>query len=85
MAYSSKYSKRPDELASKSSHSNIINDKDVKAFINDCEYPKSKDDITLDPALIVNIEYPDKNPIEHIIAIDGSYSTVPVKKHFHHR
>ncbi|MBL0083688.1 MAG: hypothetical protein IPP37_15305 [Saprospiraceae bacterium] len=60
MAYSSKYGKRPDELASKSSHSNIINDKDVKAFINDCEYPKSKDDITLDPALIVNIEYPEK-------------------------
>lgn len=82
MAYSSKYSKRPDELASKSSHSHIINDKDVKAFINDCEYPKSKDDITLDPALIVTIDYPEKNPIEHIIAIDGSYSTVPVKKTF---
>jgi hypothetical protein len=82
MAYSSKYGKRPDELASKSSHSHIINDEAVKAFIKDCEYPKSKGDITLDPALIVTIEYPDKNPIEHIIAIDGSYSTVPVKKTF---
>lgn len=82
MAYSSKYDKRPFELASKSSHSYIINDKDVKAFISECEYPKSKDDITLDPSLIVTIDYPEKNPIQHIIAIDGSYSTVPVKKTF---
>jgi len=82
MAYSSKYGKRPDELASKSSHSHIINDNDVKAFINECEYPKLKDDITLDPALIVTIDYPSVNPIQHIIAVDGSYSTVPVKKTF---
>lgn len=82
MAYSSKYGKRPDEFASKSSHSHIINDNEVKAFINNCEYPKSRNDIALDPALIVTINYPSVNPIQHIIAIDGSYSTVPVKKTF---
>lgn len=82
MAYSSKYGKRPDELASKSSHSYIINDAEVKAFMNECEYPKSKDDIILDPSLIITIDYPETNPIHHIIAIDGSYSTVPVKKTF---
>jgi len=82
MAYSSKYGKRPDELASKSSHSHIINDIVVNAFINECEYPKSKEEITLDPALIVTLDYPIVNPIQHIVAIDGSYSTVPVKKTF---
>lgn len=82
MAYSSKNGRRPDELASKSSHSHIINDEEVKAFVNNCEYPKEASEITLDPALLVNIVYPDTNPIEHIVAMDGGYSTVPVKKTF---
>ncbi|MBS1624365.1 MAG: DNA double-strand break repair nuclease NurA [Bacteroidetes bacterium] len=82
MAYSSRNGRRPDELASKSSHSYIINDKDVKAFIAECEYPKSKDSIVLDPSLIISIDRSQINPIEHIIAVDGSYSTVPLKKTF---
>ncbi len=82
MAYSSRNGRRPDELASKSSHSHIINDKDVKAFISSCEYPKEIDEITLDPSLIFTVDYPTANPIEHILAIDGSYTTVPVKKTF---
>jgi hypothetical protein len=82
MAYSSRTGKRPEELASKSSHSHIINDEQVKAFISDCEYPKTVEDVELDPALLVKIEYPDKNPIVYIIAMDGGYSTVPIKKTF---
>ena len=82
MAYSSKYGKRPDELASMSSHSNIINDKDVRDFLANCEYPKSKEEITLNPALIIKVEYPNENPVKHIIAVDAGYSTVPVKKTF---
>jgi hypothetical protein len=82
MSYSSKNGKRPDELASKSSHSHIINDEEVKAFIKSCEYPKSKDEIALDPALVIDIDYSALNPIEHIIAVDGGYSEIPVKKTF---
>lgn len=82
MAYSSRNGKRPDELASKSSHSYIINDEKVKAFVSMCEYPKGVEEIQLDPALIVKVEYPKGNPIEHIVAMDGGYSTVPIKKTF---
>ena len=82
MAYSARNGKRPQELASKSSHSHIINDDDVKAFISNCEYPKTIDKVTLDPALLVKIEYPVENPIESIVAMDGGYATVAVKKTF---
>jgi hypothetical protein len=82
MAYTSRTGKRPDEFASKSSHSHIINDEYVKAFLDRCEYPKTIEDVRLDPALLIDVDYPDKNPIEHIIAVDGSYSTVQVRKTF---
>ena len=65
MAYSSRTGKRPDELASKSSHSFIIND-----------------EVELDKSLVIKVQYPDENPIEHIIAMDGGYATIPVKKTF---
>ncbi|MCT3915084.1 DNA double-strand break repair nuclease NurA [Elizabethkingia anophelis] len=82
MAYSSRTGKRPDELASKSSHSFLINDEDVKSFLENCEYPKSAEEVVLDKSLIIKVEYPDKNSIEHIIAMDGGYSTISVKKTF---
>src|SRR5271154_7403992 len=82
MAYSSRYGKRPEEMASMSSHSHIINDEEVRTFISNCDYPKNKEAITLDPALLINVEYPAKNIIEHIIAVDGGYTTVAVKKTF---
>lgn len=82
MAYSSRTGKRPDELSSKSSHSHIINDEEVKAFLEGCEYPKSVEEVELDKALVIKVQYPILNPIEHIIAMDGSYSTIPVKRTF---
>lgn len=82
MAYSSRTGKRPDELASKSSHSHIINDEDVKVFLAGCAYPKSVEEVELDKALLIKVQYPEENPIEHIIAMDGGYSTIPVKRTF---
>jgi hypothetical protein len=82
MAYSSRTGRRPDELASKSSHSHIVNDEQVKTFLEGCEYPKSVEEVELDRALVIKVDYPDENPIEHIIAMDGGYSTIPVKKTF---
>jgi hypothetical protein len=82
MAYSSRTGKRPDELASKSSHSHIVNDEQVKDFLSNCAYPKSVEEVELNKALVIQVLYPDENPIEHIIAMDGGYSTIPVKKTF---
>jgi hypothetical protein len=82
MAYTSRRGRRPDESASKSAHSHIINDPEVKAFIDNCEYPKDLEAVKLDPSLIVRLEYPPLNQIEHIVAMDGGYTKVAVRKTF---
>lgn len=82
MAYSSRNGRRPDEAASKNSHSNIINDDAVKEFIANCEYPKDIEEVEINPNLLHNVQYLESNPIDIIIAVDGGYSTVSVKKTF---
>lgn len=82
MSYSSRYGKRPEEMASMSSHSFIINDREVKSFLSKCAFPKAKGQVGLNPALLVNVDYSAENPVRHIIAVDAGYSTVPVKKTF---
>src|ERR1700754_2879280 len=82
MSYSSRYGKRSVEQSSMSSHSHIINDAEVRDFIENCAYPKEKEHILLDPALLVNVDYPESNPIQYIIAVDGASTMVSVKKTF---
>lgn len=75
-------SHKPNEWAAKINHTHIINDPFIKDFISKCSFPKQAEDIeeqdtqfeTLDP----NIE----NPIKYILAVDGGYTTVEVKKNF---
>ncbi len=81
MAYSGT-GKRGFELASKASHSFVINDKEVQEFLSNCEYPKEKEEIELNPALVIDIDYSKENSIKHIIAVDAGYTTVPVKRTF---
>lgn len=82
MAYSSRYGKRPEEGASKIAHSHVINDTEVQRFIQNCTYPKSKEEVELDPALLIDVDYSQTNPVELLVAVDGGYSTVSVKKTF---
>ena len=70
------------ERGSHISHSYIINDDEVKEYLNNCEIPVEAEDIMLDNSLIHNIVYPDSNVIEFIIAVDGESTTIPVKKRF---
>lgn len=81
MAYSSK-GKKPMEWASKTNHTHIINDEYIKKYIQDCNLPKDAYDIELDSNLIYNLENIEHNPIKNIIAIDGGYTEVIVKKNF---
>jgi hypothetical protein len=69
-------------MASKSSHSHIINDEAVKAFLKECNLPKESSDVPLENALLHSVDYCIQNPIEHVIAIDGGLSTVAVKATF---
>lgn len=78
MGYSS-YSSKPDELASKSSHSFIISDPEVKKFLSKCRIPQSKCPEKLDLVYKLNRR---KSNIRYVIAIDGGVSKVCAKKEF---
>jgi len=81
MAYSSRYGKRPMENASRSSHSFVIRDPVVQAFLKDCNLPKSASDVDIPEEQIVHC-VGDDNPIQHFIAIDGGYTEVVVRTEF---
>lgn len=80
MSYTSR--KRPNEYASKSSHSYIINDSEVVKFLEQCELPKEHYEIELKQGETLFDLQDIKNPIKHIIAIDGGYTEAIVKKKF---
>lgn len=82
MAYISKRGRRPAEYASKSSHSHIINDPTVKSFLSNCYLPVSAENVVFQKEQNVKYEPSIENPIEHIIAVDGGYSEVPVRVEF---
>lgn len=81
MSYS-KSSGKPFEYASKTSHRHIITDQDIQQYINECIIPFEGRDVDLNPRLLHDINYPPKNKIQNIIAIDGGYTTIAVKKKF---
>lgn len=70
------------ERASKISHSHIINDDEVREYLNNCAIPVESKDIELDPSLLHNVEFSAENTIEHVIIADGEDTTIPVKKKF---
>lgn len=82
MGYTSRKGKRPNEYASKSSHSNIIKDTTVVEFLKKCSLPKRAEEIDFTDHEIIEFNDIEKNPINYIIAIDGGYSEVPVRKEF---
>lgn len=70
------------ERGSRISHTYIINDDEVKQYLNNCEIPVEAEDVELNDALKYDIIYPEKNTIEFIVAVDGESTTIPVKKSF---
>lgn len=83
MSYSSQAGRRPDEYASKSSHSNIIRDEKVKKFLDQCSLPNPPSDLNLrEENLNAGVDYDLNSPINHIITIDGGYTEVTVQKEY---
>lgn len=80
MAYSS-YKGKPTEYASKSSHSYIINDSEVLDFISKCKIPQENTEISIFFNLIHQLQRK-RFKIRYVIAIDGGYTPVYVKKQF---
>ncbi|MYF24473.1 MAG: NurA domain-containing protein [Nitrospira sp. SB0678_bin_10] len=76
-------SHKPNEWAAKVNHTHIINDPFIKDFISNCALPKESSDIEERDIQFSGI--PDSNinnPIKHILAVDGGYTIVAVKKNF---
>lgn len=79
---SDNYKNNSFERGSRISHSYIINDEEVKEYLNNCEIPIEAENIELNSSLIYDIEYPETNSIEFIVTVDGENTTIPVKKTF---
>lgn len=82
MSYTSRKGRRPSEYASKSNHTHIINDPVIKGFLATCDYPKSSEEVEIDPSLIYQVKDIAENPIKNVIAIDGGRQEIPVKSDF---
>lgn len=82
MSYGNDYSNKPFERASKTSHTNIINDTAVQSFLSKCKIPPYHEEIDDKDIELLMLEEPTKNPIKNIITIDGGYTNVFIKEDF---
>ena len=82
MGYTSRRGRRPQEAASKSSHGYIVNDPVVVRFLEKCHLPARASDVALTTQRLLNVAEIQRNPINHVIAIDGGYSEIPVRREF---
>lgn len=76
-------SAKPSEWAAKINHTHIINDPYIKAFLQNCEFPRDSSDIDIrDISSSVLLDTTTPNPIKYILAVDGGYTAADVKKNF---
>lgn len=76
-------SARPSEWAAKINHTHLIKDPFIKNFIENCDLPKNADEITVqDLKALYSLQPQTQNTVKHILAVDGGYTTVEVKKNF---
>ena len=76
-------SHKPNEWAAKINHTHLINDPFIQDFIKGCRLPKEVSDIEEGDQKLYEILNTDiNNPIQHILAVDGGYTIVEVKKGF---
>jgi hypothetical protein len=82
MGYTSRRGRRPNEYASKSAHGHVINDPAVQDFLAHCSLPKRAEEVNLSEHTRAPFEPVCDNPIQYVIAVDGGYSEVAVRKEF---
>ena len=70
------------ERGSRITHTYIINDDEVREYLQNCKIPVEVKDVDLDRSLVHKIVPPEKNTIDYVITADGEQTTIPVKKNF---
>src|SRR5689334_12839167 len=81
MAYGSIKGRKPIERASKIAHGEIINNQQVKSYLEGCTIPRAAETKDVE-ALATPVPPPVEQPITTIIAIDGGYTEAPVRREF---
>lgn len=85
MSYNAK-GNRPFEWASKSQHTHVINDPSVQNLMKRCKFPstneESKNDV-LEHSIEINTGA--SRDVTTIIAVDGGYTEVTVRKNYRAR
>jgi hypothetical protein len=79
MSYNSSGPK-PFERASKSSHHHLINDPAVVAVVEDLHVPPQSD--VGDLKALLTTFLPVDSKVEHVVAIDGGYTEIPIRSSF---
>jgi len=82
LSYGNAFSNKPFERASKTAHTQIINDPDVKSFISSCHLPPLLGEIDKNDLKLNTLSDIASKPIKHYFAIDGGYSNVVVRPQF---
>jgi hypothetical protein len=82
MGYMNRFGRRPAEFASKSSHSEIIRDAEVEAFLALCTLPKRAEEVSVEDHTRLAYQQVELNPIQHIVAVDGGYTEIPVRTEY---
>lgn len=82
MAYTSRNGRRAPQFASRASHSQVIRDETVQKFLKNCELPKTNDEIHINPKYLHPIDYSKQHTKKHVVAVDGGFTTVAVKRSF---
>ena len=76
-------SPKPSEWAAKTNHTHIIQDTFVQKFLSNCDLPSDNLDLQDNfSAATFTLDTNIKNPIKHLLAVDGGYTIVDVKKQF---
>jgi len=70
------------ERESRISHTYIINDDEVRRYLDHCTIPAHAQNVKLNESLIYDINYPDSKSIDYFIAVDGENTTLPVNEGF---
>lgn len=82
MSYINRRGNRAVANPSKSSHSHIINDEVVDSYLEKCSFPKTADDIDQLEHKVIDFEVLENSKIKNVIAFDGGYSDMVVRKEF---
>lgn len=75
-------SPKPNEWAAKTNHTHIIQDDFVKNFLSSCDLPPDNLDADNFSEITYTLDNSVKNPIRHLLAVDGGYTIAEVKKQF---